>query len=224
MKNLCINNSNEIVELLKQNEKDKLYSQLYKFCEGYDALFKVLKALVEKGFITTSCSKGHNNDKWKDSVYIAFYVDYANVKKVLNLIYQYNLLLTDDEKNLITYSCNFNSVTDENNISVEYMFGLQIDVFDDNELKVNLLNKILKALEQDLLNNEIALDYNFIYLVNRFIHYDKYNTNWLNISFNVREMDEKFSLIFKKNAQDKYVVEKQYTYNNLSEFEYLLNY
>ena len=74
---------------------------------------------------------------------------------------------------------------------------------------------------------EIALNYNAIYLINRFIHYSNPQTNWLNISFCAESLSYKFDLIFKKNECDNGVVEKCIEYKDSQAFrdlEFSLNY
>ncbi|MBQ8749929.1 MAG: hypothetical protein IJZ29_05645 [Clostridia bacterium] len=223
MDKIKINSNNDLLELLKKNNIEELNKQIVIYSENEDKLFEVLKTFIDKGFITTSCSKGHDNEKWKDPVYIAIYLDYSNINKILNFIKCLNDLLTDKEKEILYYTFNFNTFKSGEDFIVDYMFGIQINLFEDSEDKFIIYEKIKSALKGDLTSGEVKLNYNFIYVVNRFVHYQLLTTNWLNISFCAKNLSKGFSLIFKKKADDKYVIEKDYSFDlGIEEFEYLM--
>lgn len=223
MENFLVNKNPSGLEVFNL-ERGKIEKEFKKFSEEYLPLYKLLVKFLDCGFITTSCSKGHNETKWKDAFYVAMYVDNKNVCKVLNLINNYLRLLTNNERQLVNFTFNYR-VNVENITSIEYMFGIQIDVFEDCELKEILIQKLITALCNDLNKKEIPLDYNFIYVINRFINYRNEKTSWINISVNANNYSEKFEFIFKKYETDKGVIRKEYSYNlGFDEFEYLMNY
>jgi len=218
-----VNNSNDLIKYIQNDDKNNISNLLEKYSEGDELLYNVLKSFVQCGFVTTSSSCGHIYDTWKDPIYIAVYVNSKNVCKILNLIRVFNSLLLKKEQELVCFTFNYNSVKREENIFIEYMFGLQINLFEDCDLKTSILNKIIDALSYDLSSTCIELDYNFIYIVNRFINYSRM-ANWLNIAFNANKLNCGFDFIFKKGENDKQAIQKTYNFvDGLDEFEYILN-
>ena len=216
-----VNNNLEIIKTIKDITNEKLLSM----CEKDTEFAGVVKSFIQAGFITTSSSVGHIYDKWKDPIYIAVYVDAVNISKVLHLIETLNTSLTIDDKDVVYYTFNYNSVLENNAYNIEYMFGVQVNVFENGEQRRRILSALKKAVEGMKNVNEFKLDYKFIYLVGRFISFSKADTNWINISFNASTYDNNFSFIFKKHFGDKGVIEREYDFKNgLQEFEYLMNY
>ncbi len=255
MEKIIVNGRCRLIETIKNGNNQFVDAMLRLFSENDEDVFGILQTFIKCGFITTSCSCGHNNDDWYDPIYFAVYVNESNVCKVLNIIkllqgrlpkkdlplmrfsFNYNAEygeIMEDAGNAGELNCNIEEKADnEKQKFVEYMFGVQIDLYEQGEKRQKTLELVRESIiracemsEGDCVG-EIALNYNAIYLINRFIHYSNPQTNWLNISFCAESLSYKFDLIFKKNECDNGVVEKCIEYKDsqaFRDFEFLLNY
>lgn len=255
MDKIIVNGRCRLIEAIKNGNNQFVDAMLRLFSENDEGVLDVLQTFIKCGFITTSCSCGHNNDDWYDPIYFAVYVDESNVCKVLNFIKEFQSKLPKEDLPLVRFSFNYNAeygeiMGDEGNVDelncntkekadkekqkfVEYMFGVQIDSYEQGEKRQKLLELVRECIvracevsERDCVG-EVALNYNAIYLINRFIHYSNPQTNWLNISFCADSLNYKFDLIFKKKERDNGVVEKCIEYKDCQafrDFEFLLNY
>ena len=216
-----INNNVKVIDTIKNITKDKLFE----ICENDQLLYGVADALLNKGFITTSSSCGHENSTWKDPIYIAVYLDKTNIKKVLLIIQGIISNFDKKDRQLIDFTFNYSSVLNNDVYEIEYMFGIQINIFENCEEKTRIMN-LIKNIVCELDNQEdVILNYNVVYIVNRILNYIKEDTNWINISFNADNIDSQFSLIYKKRQNDNQIIEKDYYFENgLEEFEYIMNY
>lgn len=250
MEKIIINGRCTLIEAIKNGNNQYVKKMLAQFCEQDDDLLSVLECFIENGFITTSCSCGHKRDEWYDPIYVAVYVDAGSICKILNLICLLQNRLSKEELALIRYSFNYNATLGDANVTVsengegqngqvkfvEYMFGLQIDLFEQSERRQRMLVVLEECICDAvcLVKNDkcgdsenIKINYNALYLINRFIHYFNPKTHWLNISFVASSLQDKFDLLFKKNENDNGVVERTIEYRDeklFNEFEFLLNY
>lgn len=229
MEKILINNDCSLLEIIKSGDNDLVDDTLREYCENDAGLYGVLRAFVDAGFVTTSSSCGHIFEDWKDPVYVAVYASRQNVTMLLNLVYLLDKCLSAEESKLVHYNLNYNANrSGAGKVFINYMFGIQVDVFEECEIKQAILSKIatcIGELKTSGASEVVALNYNFIYVFTRLIYYQCKFTDWINISFDACSLADGFSLILRMDENDGFIISKTYNYaDGLSDFEYELGF